>query len=192
MSLAMTASRPSLAPDDAAISSQAETTYRVAEVAKLFDIPESRLRYWSQSGFIRPSGAGQRGGYRFTDLISVKVAKGLLDAGIPLQRVRRSLDSLRVRLPQVDDPLAALRIRCDHDRVVVDDRAGAFDADTGQLLLDFDVQLLRDEPAPRDPRSGSARTLAASSRSSCTSKSRSSWPVSASKAPARSSTTTRS
>lgn len=147
MSLAMTVSRSSLALDDAAKSSEAEATYRIAEVAKLFDIPESRLRYWSQSGFIRPSGAGRRGGYRFTDLISVKVAKGLLDAGIPLQRVRRSLDSLRMRLPQVDDPLAALRIRCDHDRVVVDDRAGAFDADTGQLLLDFDVQLLRDEAA---------------------------------------------
>lgn len=143
-----------------------EDTYRASEVAKLFDVPESRLRYWSQSGFIRPTGAGPRGGYRFTDLIAIKMAKGLLDAGIPLQRVRRSLDALRVRLPQIHEPLAALRIRCDHDRVVVDGQEGAFEADTGQMLLDFDVRALHDEAArvlelPRPPLDGRERETSA-------------------------------
>lgn len=90
---------------------------------------------------------GTRGGYRFTDLISIKVAKGLLDAGVPLQRVRRSLDALRRRLPDVEEPLAALRIRCDHATVLVDEEAGVFEADTGQLVLDFSVGTLRNEAA---------------------------------------------
>ena len=125
----------------------AEQYYRASEVSKLFGVPVSRLRYWSQSGFIRPTGTGNRGGYRFTDLISIKVAKGLLDAGVPLQRVRRSLEALRRRLPDVQEPLAALRIRCDHARVLVDEEAGAFEADTGQLVLDFSVRKLRNEAA---------------------------------------------
>ena len=125
----------------------AEQCYRASEVSRLFGVPVSRLRYWSQSGFIRPTGTGKRGGYRFTDLISIKVAKGLLDAGVPLQRVRRSLDALRRRLPDIEEPLAALRIRCDHARVLVEEEAGAFEADTGQLVLDFSVGTLRTEAA---------------------------------------------
>jgi len=120
----------------------------VPEVARLFDIPEGKLRYWSQTGFIRPS--VRRGGrvfYSFQDLIAVKVAKGLLDAGLPLQRVRRSLMSLKLRLPEVSSPLAALRIRCDDDRVLVSATDGTFDATTGQLLLDFEVASLEREVA---------------------------------------------
>ena len=51
----------------------AEGELGVPEVARLFQIPESRLRYWSQTGFIRPS--VRRGGrvyYTFQDLIAVR------------------------------------------------------------------------------------------------------------------------
>lgn len=125
-----------------------EALYSLGDVARLFDVPESRLRYWSQTGFITPSVRDDgRAQYSFQDLISIKVAKGLLDAGLPLQRVRRSLDALRLNLPRVEAPLARLRVRCDHDRVLVDDDEGTFEAATGQLLLDFHVGQLRDEAA---------------------------------------------
>ena len=142
-----------------------DALYPLADVGRLFDLPESRLRYWSQTGFITPSVREDgRSLYSFQDLISIKVAKGLLDAGLPLQRVRRSLDALRLNLPRVDAPLARLRIRCDNDRVLVDDDDGTFEAATGQLLLDFHVESLReqatqvltlpwvDESAPPGPR----------------------------------------
>lgn len=126
----------------------AEHLYTVAEVARLFELPESRVRYWSQTGFITPSvRQGARRFYTFRDLISIKVAKELLDAGLPLQRVRRSLDALRHHLPRVETPLARLRIRSDADRILVEDGAGTFEASTGQLLLDFDVDKLRDRVA---------------------------------------------
>jgi DNA-binding transcriptional MerR regulator len=125
-----------------------EHLYTAAEVARLFELPESRVRYWSQTGFIAPSvRQGARRFYTFRDLISIKVAKELLDAGLPLQRVRRSLDALRYHLPRVDAPLARLRIRSDADRILVEDGAGTFEATTGQLLLDFDVDKLRDQVA---------------------------------------------
>lgn len=125
-----------------------EASYALGDVARLFDIPESRLRYWSQTGFIAPSVRDDgRTLYSFQDLISIKVAKGLLDAGLPLQRVRRSLDALRLNLPRVEAPLARLRVRCDHDRVLVDDDEGTFEAATGQLLLDFHVGRLHEQAA---------------------------------------------
>ncbi len=133
-----------LSPEEAG----ADHLYTAAEVARLFELPESRVRYWSQTGFIAPSiRQGNRRFYTFRDLISIKVAKELLDAGLSLQRVRRSLDALRYHLPRVDAPLARLRIRSDADRILVEDGATTFEATTGQLLLDFDVDKLRDRVA---------------------------------------------
>lgn len=122
--------------------------YSVREVSRLFEVPEHRLRYWSQTGFLVPSvRRGERRLYSFRDLIAVKVAKGLLDGGLPLRRVRRQLEALRITLPKVSAPLHDLRIRCEHDRVVVDDVAHRFEASSGQLVLDFEVSALRDEAA---------------------------------------------
>jgi DNA-binding transcriptional MerR regulator len=127
---------------------KSEHLFTVAEVARLFELPESRVRYWSQTDFISPSvRRGTRRFYTFQDLISIKVAKELLDAGLPLQRVRRSLDALRYHLPRVDAPLARLRIRSESDKILVEDGDGTFEATTGQLLLDFDVEKLRDRVA---------------------------------------------
>jgi len=125
-----------------------EELYSTRDVARLFSLPDSRLRYWAQTGFIRPSQrTGERVLYDFRDLIAVKVAKELLAAGLSLQRVRRSLDALKVKLPEVSVPLARLRIRCEHDTVVVEESEHAFEAQSGQVLLNFAVESLREEVA---------------------------------------------
>ncbi len=129
-------------------SADDEGAYSLREVSRLFGVPEHRLRYWSQTGFLVPSlRRGERRHYSFRDLIAVKVAKGLLDGGLPLRRVRRQLESLRTTLPRVHTPLHELRIRCEHDRMVVDEAAHRFEAASGQLVIDFDVSALRDEAA---------------------------------------------
>jgi tetratricopeptide (TPR) repeat protein len=129
-----------------------------AEVARLFGLPESRLRYWDRTGFLSPSGDTEgRRLYTFQDLISVRAAKALLERGTPLRRVRRSVDSLRATLPHVIRPLAELRISSEGDRVVVQTERAKWEPSSGQLVLDFDVRDLRDEvvrvlrPDQRDP-----------------------------------------
>ena len=120
--------------------------YSIRDVSRLFDLPESRLRYWSQTGFIQPSiRVKGRTWYSFRDLIGIKVARELLGAGLSLQRVRRSLDALRVKLPEVDSPLSSLRVRCEHDRVIVEGSDRSYEAVTGQGLLDFSVQTLQQQ-----------------------------------------------
>jgi tetratricopeptide (TPR) repeat protein len=120
--------------------------YSASEVAKLFAVSASRLRYWDRTGFLSPSGKrGRRRCYTFQDLIGLRAAKALLDGGVPLQRVRRSVDSLRGLLPKVTRPLNELRVVADGQAVVVRDGQGPFDASTGQGLLDFGVSELRDD-----------------------------------------------
>lgn len=118
-------------------------TFSRREVCRLFDISEGRLRYWDRSGFLSPSGRdGRRKCYTFQDLISIRSAKTLLDSGVTLQRTRRILGELRDKLPSSTHPLGQLRIRGDGKTVVVIDDEHEFDADSGQLLLDFSVSSL--------------------------------------------------
>lgn len=117
-----------------------------AEVSRLFGIPESRLAYWARTGFIQPSGkVGRRRYYTFQDLIGVRAAKDLLDRGVPLRTVRRSLAHLMRTLPHVTRPLNELRVRTDGQTIVVHDSDRVFEAETGQLQLDFEVRAIRDE-----------------------------------------------
>ncbi|MFC1464376.1 MAG: tetratricopeptide repeat protein [Candidatus Brachytrichaceae bacterium NZ_4S206] len=120
--------------------------FRRAEVARLFAIPEGRLKYWDRLGFIKPSGhVGGRRYYTFQDLIGVRVAKELLEGGAPLPAVRRSLDNLRRTLPHVTRPLNELRVRAEGHTVLVHDHERVFEPETGQLHLDFEVRSLRDD-----------------------------------------------
>lgn len=148
MSSSSSKSPASGGPLDLSEEAPSEGRYCVAEAARMFSLPEARLRYWSQTGFISPSlRLGGRRYYAFTDLVAIKVAKELLDAGHPLKRVRRSLDALREQVPGESSPLSRLRIRSDHDRIIVDAANGRFEATTGQLLMDFDLQDFREQVA---------------------------------------------
>jgi tetratricopeptide (TPR) repeat protein len=120
--------------------------YSATDVARLFGVTSSRLRYWDRTEFLSPSGRrGRRRYYTFQDLIGLRAAKSLLDAGLPLQRVRKSVDSLRALLPKVTRPLSELRVVADGQSVLVRDAQGPFDPRTGQGVLDFDVSALRDD-----------------------------------------------
>jgi tetratricopeptide (TPR) repeat protein len=124
--------------------------YSAADVARLFGVHPSRLRYWDRTEFLSPSGRrGRRRYYTFQDLIGLRAAKSLLDEGVPLQRVRRTLESLRALLPKVTRPLNELRVTTTGSGsgagVVVRDARGSFDPQTGQGMLDFEVSALRDD-----------------------------------------------
>ncbi len=122
--------------------------FAIKDVADLFGLQEARLRYWAQTGFIGPSvRRGSRFYYTFEDLIGVRVAKELLDSGLPMQRVRRNLDALRAALPAVDRPLTRLRVCSDGNDVVVVADDVAFEPKTGQLVMSFAVGSLSERIA---------------------------------------------
>jgi tetratricopeptide (TPR) repeat protein len=139
---------PELAPSQPAPprSDPREGLYTVAEVARLFGYKPSRLRYWHRSGLLGPSArVAGRNYYTFQDLIGVRAAKGLLEQGVPLQQVRRSVESLRESFPRTIRPLSELRVLADGKAVVVRDDAGTYDPTTGQAVLDFRIDGLESD-----------------------------------------------
>ena len=136
------ASSPEPAPSQPAPprSDPRDGLYTVAEVARLFGYKPSRLRYWHRSGVLGPSArVAGRNYYTFQDLVGVRAAKGLLEQGVPLQQVRRSVESLREAFPQTAQPLSELRVLADGRTVVVQDDAGTYEPTTGQAVLDFRI-----------------------------------------------------
>ena len=97
--------------------------YSVRDAARLFGLAESRLRYWIQTGFVRPSvRQGGRFYYTFADLVAIKAAVELLGAGVPQPRVRGVLDRLKSQLPERVSPTSRLRVCSDGESLaVVDD-----------------------------------------------------------------------
>jgi tetratricopeptide (TPR) repeat protein len=121
--------------------------YSSREVAHIVGLQESRVRYWAQTGFVGPSvREGGRMLYNFQDLVGVKAAKELLDGGVSLQRARKNLDALRAQLPQVTQPLSALRVISDGEKLLCVGET-PFEPLTGQLVMEFAVGALEGKVA---------------------------------------------
>jgi len=134
--------------------------YTTEQVARIFRIPLDRLRRLQREGVLPATIAdGRRRYYSFQDLVAVRTYAGLIRSGVEARRVHAAVSQLRALLPEVTHPLSDLRVCSDGDRIVVT-RAGEgpFDGESGQRLLDFEVQDLsrevvaRLEPAREVPR----------------------------------------
>lgn len=122
--------------------------YSIKDVAQIFGLEPSRLRYWAQTGFVNPS--VRRSGrmyYTFQDLVAVRTAKELLDAGLTMHKVRKNLEALRALLPDVAHPASKMRICSDGETVVAVDGGVAFEPGTGQVVMSFTVDGLSTQVA---------------------------------------------
>jgi tetratricopeptide (TPR) repeat protein len=116
------------------------------EVAQLLGVSAARLRSLDRTRIVSPSGQrGKQRAYTFQDLIALRATRELLQHRIRLRDVARAIGALRATLPRVTRPLQELRIVGDGRRVVVRSDAGSFEPLTGQMVLDFQVQALRDD-----------------------------------------------
>ena len=71
-----------------------------SETSKITSLSQRQLQYWDDTDLVCPSvlraqGRGSRRLYSEQDLFRLKVIKGLLDVGMSVQSVRRSLVFLR-------------------------------------------------------------------------------------------------
>lgn len=120
--------------------------YRVGDVAQILGVSRRQLQYWSQTDLVRP-GARTPGGharYAFEDLVALKTAKRLIDAGVSVQRIRKSIRALRQMLPAVAHPLAEVVLVATGDVVLAFKDGTAFDAISGQEWV-FEVAQLERE-----------------------------------------------
>jgi tetratricopeptide (TPR) repeat protein len=139
-------SGPSTLPPPLDVREPVTDIFTRREVAKLLGVTETRLRSLDRAKVVSPS--GQRGGqraYTFQDLIALRATRDLLERRIRLRDVARAIGVLRATLPRVTRPLQELRIVGDGRRLVVRSDVGTFEPLTGQMVLDFEVQTLRDD-----------------------------------------------
>jgi tetratricopeptide (TPR) repeat protein len=131
--------------------------YSTREVAEITGLSEAQVRRWARLGLITPRKDEQRRWhYSFQDLALLRTASKLLGARVTLNRVTRTLRLVRAQLP-AGRPLSAVRILLTGRRVVIKDRLASWEPETGQGTLDFDVQALSEQLAPRIPRHSRAR-----------------------------------
>ena len=117
--------------------------YGFGAAAAILGVSESRLRYWSQVGFVGPSTREQgKQVYSFQDLAAVKAAKELVDRGFSTAEIRKAIDRVRASLPDIDRPLEHLRVAFDGKELVLVEDGAAF-ALSGQRVFDFGLGELR-------------------------------------------------
>lgn len=113
---------------------EARDLFRAGDVVEIVEISRRQLQYWSQTDLIRPSAKtpGGHARYTFEDLVSLKAAKRLIDAGVSVQRIRKSIRALRRTLPAVERPLTELILVATGDVLLAFKDGTAFDAISGQ------------------------------------------------------------
>jgi DNA-binding transcriptional MerR regulator len=123
--------------------------YRVGDVAKIIGISRRQLQYWDETDLVRPVSRtpGGHARYAFEDLVALKTAKRLIDAGVSVQRIRKSIRALRDILPAVERPLAEVVLVATGDVVLAFKDGTAFDAVSGQEWVFEIAQLQREVDA---------------------------------------------
>jgi len=114
--------------------------YSIRDVSRILAVQEARLRYWMQTGFVGPTvRKGGRFYYTFCDLVAVKAAKDLAEAGMPLQKVRKNVEALKKALPGDTHPASRLRVCSDGETIVALADDVAFQPIGGQVVMAFTV-----------------------------------------------------
>jgi tetratricopeptide (TPR) repeat protein len=118
--------------------------YTRAEVSRILEIPQGRLRYWERIHLVAPETRWGQRFYDFRDLVSLKTIVQLTARAIPARGLRRAMAALETQLDGVEAPLSELRVVCNGKRVAVFAPASphAYDPLTGQFLLSFETKSL--------------------------------------------------
>jgi DNA-binding transcriptional MerR regulator len=120
--------------------------FSARDVARLLGVTAARLRTLDKAQIVSPT--GERDGkrcYTFQDLIALRATRGLLEHRVKPRDVARAVAALRRTLPRVTRPLQELRIVSDGRRLIVRAEGAAFEPVSGQMVLDFQVNALRED-----------------------------------------------
>jgi len=116
-----------------------EAPFTLKRVQEMLGLSRTTVTGLIEAGFVAPV-RGSRNEHRFSfqDLMLLRTAFSLQQARIPPRKILRSLAKLKAELPD-ELPLTGLRITAVGADVAVRDRSGQWQADSGQLLMDFEV-----------------------------------------------------
>jgi tetratricopeptide (TPR) repeat protein len=116
----------------------AERIYGMRELTRILTLTPRRAGQLRRLDLLRGDS-----GYTFRDLLALRAAGALLDAGASVRQIRQTLDALRRTNPGLEQPLAEVRLVLEGGRVLAQSDRVKFDPRTGQTVLDLDTPSLQ-------------------------------------------------
>jgi tetratricopeptide (TPR) repeat protein len=113
--------------------SQPERIYGVRELTRILTLTPKRAGQLRRLELLRGDS-----GYTFRDLLALRAASALLDAGASVRQIRTALTALRRQSPDLQQPLAEIRLVLEGDRLIAQSDRVRFDPRTGQMVLALD------------------------------------------------------
>jgi DNA-binding transcriptional MerR regulator len=98
--------------------------YTSKTVSAVTGLSIRQIDYWDRTHFIKPSvreasGYGSLRLYSFNDLVQLRVARTIIDMGVSLQKMRKSIIYLKKHMPEIKKPLLELRFLTDGQTIFV-------------------------------------------------------------------------
>jgi len=121
---------------------QAERIYGMRELTRILTLTPRRTAQLRRLGLLRGDT-----GYTFRDLLALRAAGALLDAGAGVRQIRQALEALRSRNPGLEQPLAEVRLVLEGGRLLAQSDRVKFEPRTGQTVLDLDTPSLEEVAA---------------------------------------------
>ncbi len=124
------------------------------DVCRMLAITTRQLNSWEKLGFLSPGDT-----FGFPDLVTLKTLRRLRELRIPVHKIKEAVASLKMRLEDIDRPLAQLKITTEGRRIAVHVSGSRMEATSGQLLLNFgeqEIEKLRAFPMKAEPKATAA------------------------------------
>src|SRR3989442_6549580 len=112
---------------------QPERIYGVRELTRILTLTPKRAAQLGGLELLRGES-----GYTFRDLLALRAASALLDAGASVRQIKQTLAALRRQNPSLVEPLVELRLVLEGDRLLAQSDRVRFDPRTGQPVLALD------------------------------------------------------
>jgi len=106
------------------------------EVVRLLRLTPRRSAQLKRLGLLKLDGTG----YRFRELVGLRVATDLLDSGATVRQIRQALVGVKRLLPESEIPLAEIRLVLDGRKILVESDRVRFDPRTRQIVMVLDVE----------------------------------------------------
>ena len=119
-----------------------ERIYGLRELTRILNLTPRRLGQLRRLDLLRDAA-----GYTFRDLLAVRAASALLDAGASVRQIREALGALRRQDPSLEHPLAEVRFVVEGGRLLVQSDRVRFDPRSGQTVLALDTGSLSEAAA---------------------------------------------
>jgi tetratricopeptide (TPR) repeat protein len=116
----------------------AKQAYSRAETRRLLKISERQLKSWEHQKLLPASET-----YGFKELLALRTLLKLRASRVASPQIKRALTALSEKLRDIHDPLTQLKIYADGKRIRVEIDGRAMEAESGQLLLNFDAVELK-------------------------------------------------